>query len=573
MCIRDRVLKVLIGILVFAHVFMLAASLPFLLSAYNPLVGGPYTAQVVMPLGWGESISASGSWLAASPGAEEKTAVSGIAPSLVPFFPGRTLFEETSGWEEADYVILTANTKQVDPQTLARADQELQLNHTVQFGLLPQAWIYANPNARPLTIKVEPLPDPPSFGEQMRLLGQDIRVDAQMEELLFTARWQKQEADPLLTIKIHLLDEAGNIWQELETELLNDVYFYPQNWAVSETPQVTYRLDLPPGMPPGTYFVTLSLVDQKTGGQLPVYSAQQSGGVVYNAGAIALDFPLQALAPGQLEMTRLSDAAWLDGDLRLLGYTDISSPVQAGGDVFVELIWQAGGPLPAGLQLALELEGAELLTYPLSSFDTAGWTPGAVLRQKYTYPVPGDLPEGDYVLSAALLDSSGEMLAELPAPIGEVRVDAVDRLFTLPDGIEVPLEVRFEPGVLLQGISPGGITAGPGENFALTLYWQTEVQTAEPVTTFLHLLDGNGQVLAQSDQWPGGLPSNVWSPSQVIVDKHELTLPEDISGGEYQIVTGLYTASDGRRLPAFDRSGERIAGDQFILPIVVSVTE
>ncbi|MFN2124765.1 MAG: glycosyltransferase family 39 protein [Candidatus Promineifilaceae bacterium] len=569
----SRFIKGLIGILIVAQVLMLAASFPYLLSAYNPLIGGPYTAQYVMPLGWGESVSAAGAWLAEQPDAQEETAVSGIAPSLAPYFSGTTLFAETSTWQEADHVILTANTKQVEPEVVAQADRDLQLSHTIHFGLLPQAWIYDNPNAQPFEIDALPLPDPIIFGGQMALLGQDIRLNQNQEDLLFTARWQKQETDPLLSLKIQLLDEAGNIWQKLETDLLNDVYFYPQNWNDTETPQVTYRLALPSAMPPGSYSVALSLVDQKTGGQLPVSMAGQSGGVIFDAGAVQLDLPLRSYEPGAIEMEPLAGVSWLNGDLRLLGVAGLTPAVQTGGDVSLELIWQTDGALPDGLQLALGLEGSYPVILPFSSFDTAVWTPGAVLRQKYKYPVPADLPSGSYGLTAALLDSSGQMLDGSPARIGEVRVDAVDRSFTLPDDIAVPLEIRYEPGIVLRGLSPAEITAEPGESITLSLYWQSELQTAEPVTAFVHLVDEAGEIKAQSDQWPGGLPSNLWSAGQVIVDEHTLALPSDLESGNYQLMVGLYTAGDGLRLPAFDRSGASIPGDQVQLPLVVVVSE
>ena len=569
----SRLLKGLIGFLILAQVFMLFVSFPYLLSAYNPLVGGPLTAQYVMPLGWGESISAGGSWLAGRPGSEDETAVSGIAPSLAPFFPGHTLFSEKSSWQEADHVILTANTKQVEPDVVAQADRDLQLSHTIRFGLLPQAWIYDNPDTQPLVIESQPLTDTVTFGTQMALLGQDIRLSRDKGDLLFTAQWQKLEEEPSLILKIELVDEAGIAWQKLETELLNDIYFYPQHWAFADTPQVTYYLKLPPGMPPGAYSVRLSLIDQETGGQLPVFTAGKNSGVVYNAGAVPLDFPLQRLDPDRLEMTPLSGSSWLGGDLRLLGVAALTPEVQSGGNVSLELIWQAAGSLPNGLQLALGLEGIDPINLPISSFDTAGWTPEAVLRQKYIYPVPADMPTGDYLLSAAVLDSDGRLLAGPQAFLGEIHVDAVDRIFTMPQDVEVPLEIRYEPGIILRGTSPREITAKSGETINLTLYWQTELQMAEPVTAFVHLVDEAGDIKAQSDQWPGGLPSNVWSPDQVIIDGHAITLPADLESGEYRLRTGLYTSSDGLRLPAFDRSGARISADQYQLPLVVIVSE
>lgn len=569
---ESRTLKVLILLLTVAYMVMLATSVPYLLSAYNPLVGGPYSAQYVLPLGWGESVSASGRWLANTSDAEQRTALSGIAPSLAPFFPGTTLFAETSTWHEANQIILTANSRQVAPQSIVKANEELELSHTVQYGLLPQAWIYNNPAAKALSIKPEDLSLPVSFDGQVQLLGQDLRVS--QGEVLFTPRWHKEMAAPLLIVKIQLQDVAGNVWQELEAELLNERYFYPQHWGSEETPVVSYRLDLPPAMPPGTYLVKLSLVDRKTNGQLPVRStAEHGGGVVYDAGTVELDVSSEAVDPGRLEMTPVADAFWFGGDLRLLGVAGSNLNVQAGGEVPLELIWQADGRLPAGLQLALQLNGTEPEIFPLSGFDSGNWKPGTVLRQIYSFPVPGDMRSGDYEISLTLLDSDGEKFADPSVSAGIVNVEAVDRLYALPKDIAVPLEIRYEPGIVLRGVSPGKINAVPGEPLSLTLYWQTEVKTKEPVTAFIHILDSNGSIVAQADRWPGGVPSNIWSQDQVIIDEYHLTLPEDMAPGDYRIVTGLYTASNGKRLRAFDNSGENIDGDLFILPLVVSITE
>src|SRR5690606_15888966 len=78
------------------------------LSAYNPLVGGPWTAVRVLPIGWGESISASGDYLSrAQADVEDTRAISGIAPSLAPFYSGSTLVYGYDNPASADFVIVT----------------------------------------------------------------------------------------------------------------------------------------------------------------------------------------------------------------------------------------------------------------------------------------------------------------------------------------------------------------------------------------------------------------------------------------------------------------------------------
>jgi 4-amino-4-deoxy-L-arabinose transferase-like glycosyltransferase len=570
---RSRAAKAILLFLVAAQVVMLAASAPYLLSSYNPLAGGPLTAQYLLPLGWGEGVSTAGQWLAGMPEVESKAAVSGIAPSLAPFFPGTTLFWETTEPNAADYLILTANSRQTDPTAVARADQELERVHTVRFGLLDQAWVYLNPDPQPHAIDPQPLANPVSFDGQMALLASDLRSSAEGDEVLFTARWRKEQESPLLRLHLRVRDQDGHTWSELETDLLNDVYFYPQHWHAGESPQVTFRLALPLAMPPGVYTVDFSLIDQKSGGHLVALSNGQAGGVVYEIGDVQIDLAQQPPELAALPMTPLEGAAWLDGELVLAGFADFVPLVQSGGAVDLDLFWTAGERLPAGLQVALQLDGADAAIFPISSFDSGQWPPGTVLRQKYSYPVPADMESGDYELTVLLLDGEGEPLpGERVVPVA-VEVQALDRLMELPDDIAVPLEIRFDPGIVLRGFSPHAITAVPGQNVYLTLYWQAEKPTSEPVSAFIHLLDEDGEIVAQTDQWPGGLPSSVWSAGQVIVDEHALAIPSDLAPGDYRVATGLYTAADGTRLHAFDSAGERLPDDRFYLPAAFMVAE
>ncbi len=559
-----------------AELLMIAGALPYQLAAYNPLAGGSLTAQYVLPLGWGESISASGLWLAGLAGTETETAVSGIAPSLAPFFPGQTLFAENSGWQEADWTILTANSKQTDPEALLLAAERLELRHTVRYAFLDQAWIYRNPQPQPLIISVEPLAAPVSFGGQMRLLGQEIQLAE--KELLYSARWQKETPAPLLTVKIELFDEAGRRWQSLETDLLNEVYFFPRDWLSTEMPQITYRLPLPAALPAGSYDIALSLVDQSAGGLLPLSSlGTEVGGVVYQAGSVQLAWPQGTAAAALPEMRQAQDLPWLDGALRWRGVVDLPLRVAAGGDIDLDLLWQPAAPLAAGLQVALLLGEQEPLILPLGVPDTADWPEGGLVRQKYAYPVPPDLPQGTYPLAIAPVDEAGRALIAAAAALGDVQVQGVDRLFALPAAIDLPLQVEFiagvAPAVTLRGLSAPVLPAQAGETLSLTLYWQAAGRSEQPLTAFVHLLDENGAIVAQSDQWPGGFPSDLWGPDQVILDEHHLALPAELPPGSYTVAAGLYTAGDGRRLPAVGAAGERFRGDRFMMPLAVTVAE
>ena len=92
-----------------------------------------------------------------------------------------------------------------------------------------------------------------------------------------------------------------------------------------------------------------------------------------------------------------------------------------------------------------------------------------------------------------------------------------------------------------------------GATISFHLYWQAEAATATNYQVFNHLLNAEGNLVAQIDGPP--LPSERrgtidWSdPEEVIYSReYALALPEDLPPGEYSIVTGFYRRDNGQRL-------------------------
>jgi hypothetical protein len=85
----------------------------------------------------------------------------------------------------------------------------------------------------------------------------------------------------------------------------------------------------------------------------------------------------------------------------------------------------------------------------------------------------------------------------------------------------------------------------------VTLLWQSLAQVEENYQVFVHLLDAEGNKIAQADgqpvQWLR--PTSTWQPGERIADRYGLLLPDTLPGGEYSIVVGLYHPVTGQRLP------------------------
>lgn len=539
----------------------LATAVPYLLNAYNPLVGGRLTAKQIMPMGWGEAASAAAQWLAEQPNAAQKTAVAGIGPAFAPFFPGKTILRDGDNWREADFVVETLGGYQDSYFGAAHLRFEQTLLHVIRYDGADQAWIFANNN--PVAPDITWQPQDSQFGGQIEL----VRVGTAVREnqLDVYVQWQRvQPVDSRFNVQLHLLDEDDQLWAQLEMPLLNEVYFYPQNWQPDEQPIWRYSLELPPGMPPATYHVDLSLFAAESGAQLPVVGADgRFAGVTQTIAERTFSppplFHTEAVALGGTPQPLLG------GALTFLGQSGLPESALTASSVAVDLFWQAMADLPANLQLQFWLDERPLATLPLSRFATDLWQPMQIIHEKYRLPIPADLAAGTYDLRLELVANTAT-----PINLGMLNIVSPDRLFSLPNDVGQPVMLRFGDLVSLRGVDLQTETAAPGNPVQLTLFWQVNRQPGEIYSTFLHLVGPDGQIVAQGDQWPGGLPGSTWAEGQVIIDQYAIQLPADAPLGSYQIVLGLYAPANGLRLPITAEDGAAL-GDQFVLPLLLEV--
>jgi uncharacterized membrane protein len=157
------------------------------------------------------------------------------------------------------------------------------------------------------------------------------------------------------------------------------------------------------------------------------------------------------------------------------------------------------------------------------------------------------------------LPADGTLLgfARLHDVWGIIKGAPPQKLTALPWGV-AEREVALAEGVSLAGVNlSAGVKAGE-TTLPITLYWQAEGPTSTSYTTFVHLIDEQGAMVAQSDGIPGkgALPSTAWSPGEVIPDPRLISLPADMPSGVYTLLAGLYDATDGRRLPITDSKAD-----------------
>jgi hypothetical protein len=125
---------------------------------------------------------------------------------------------------------------------------------------------------------------------------------------------------------------------------------------------------------------------------------------------------------------------------------------------------------------------------------------------------------------------------EPAGPLVEVTGPAVVR----PPQKSTP--ATFADTVRLAGydLDPG--LAAPGATVSVALNWQPLRRMPDDLTTFVHVVNADGEVIGQSDHKPGGdyYPTGLWKPGELLRDEHTLALGPDLGRPPYRLEAGLY---------------------------------
>jgi len=257
--------------------------------------------------------------------------------------------------------------------------------------------------------------------------------------------------------------------------------------------------------------------------------------------------------------------AQFDHEIQLAGFDLTSSTVRPGEAVTIDLYWGALQTIRENYQVRLRLIDAEWhavaqsATVPYQGrYATSLWQPGDIFRDRYVLPpvandaVPG---RGHLVVS---LHPWRNLKDALPVTVDTIPVGNELIITNLKISPLQPLKYQPEQevdanlggrAILLGYDAPG--TAVPGTSLPITLYWQALEPDGKDYTVFIHLLDANGQLVAQTDGQPqeSRYPTSIWESGEQIKDDHLLILPGDLVPGQYKLFTGLYNLESGQRLP------------------------
>ena len=268
--------------------------------------------------------------------------------------------------------------------------------------------------------------------------------------------------------------------------------------------------------------------------------------------------------------------------VKLLGYDLPSRRVEPGGGLPVTLYWQGLAWMGDDYIIFTKLLAADQSVYggrdrlPQEGYRTLYWAPGEIVADPFGVPVAPDAPDGVYHLNVGLykrvnqqahslpLVQDGQVIDATSITIGPIKVGSAPPGVTLAEAApQTPLNQPFgdAPHLTLLGYDltdqdgrPIQHPDGKIESLNLILYWRSEAILPLDYTTFVHVRDGKGQVVAQKDQPPlnGAYPTSLWDPGEIMADQIIVPLPADLDGS-YELVVGLYDLKSGARLTIPDR--------------------
>jgi len=127
----------------------------------------------------------------------------------------------------------------------------------------------------------------------------------------------------------------------------------------------------------------------------------------------------------------------------------------------------------------------------------------------------------------------------------------------------VPTDYHLGGQVQLAGYA----LAQSGDTWQVTLYWRALAPLDAYATVFVHALDENKEILAQSDAQPvqNSFPLPLWMTDVLVADTHTLPAVDAVLLG-----VGMYDPATFVNWSVTDGAGAAVADGRILLPVEVA---
>ncbi|MEM8861158.1 MAG: hypothetical protein AAGD96_22770, partial [Chloroflexota bacterium] len=337
---------------------------------------------------------------------------------------------------------------------------------------------------------------------------------------------------------IRLVGPDGQTWSitDLERPRIYEDLPFTTYWLIDDWGWDSWEISVLSGTPPGLYDVELTVFDLDT--LQPETLVGPDGSVVGPTTVIGQIEVVKPVETPDITPQFSADAVLVGKPLKLIGHNQSQADAVPGSPILITLFLEklADAADPA-LQLNLQNEAGDVVqSWPITpgrvGYQIPDWEVGDVVRSQHEVWLQADLPSGDYRFA---LDDIPLEIVSLAAP----------PMVTEQPVVSETVNAKWENGIELVGYTASIID----NQQTFELVWQPAEFVPESYRVFIHLLDGDGNIVAQADGVPAAWarPTTGWRPGEFVIDPHGIPVPDGVEINSTRI--GLYSADSGIRLP------------------------
>jgi hypothetical protein len=130
----------------------------------------------------------------------------------------------------------------------------------------------------------------------------------------------------------------------------------------------------------------------------------------------------------------------------------------------------------------------------------------------------------------------------------------------------ISLPARFSDTAVLLGYELRDDCLVTGDDLHLIVYWRVQGPVYEPLASFAHLIDAQGNVIGQYDGFD--VPPWYWEPGAVIAQVYQFPIEAETPPGAYWLQIGLYDSDTMKRLDVVDETSS-LVGNRLVLQRVI----
>jgi mannosyltransferase len=412
-----------------------------------------------------------------------------------------------------------------------------------------------------------------NFADQVDLVG--LTQLSNTELALF---WRPRRPLPdTLLLTFDLTDSDGFQWDRAAYVGRPGAYLYPPSrWPVGQLVMTRQHLAWQPGTPPGLYWAEVGL--GQSGEQAEPgfqgWDILDAQGRPQRRTGLINAINISRLVKADNNLPPLAEKPLVDfSPIITLRHSDLSPGSAEPGDrLLLKLLWQAGPFNLDDISVAFDLTDAKQQSHrvgssltPSRKFNLPRWQPGDLVLGQYWLNLPPEVAPGPATLHVRLVNVHGFFYEEV-FPLTHLEIRPMERNFTPPASTDMPLEANFSNQISLigadcQNTDQTGCQAAAGELVTLTLYWRADAPPETNYTVFAHLLGPDEVIIVNADHAPTK-PTQGWVSGEIIADSITLTVPAELSPGDYPIEVGLYNSIE----PALPRLPLVNGESRIILP-------